>query len=45
MRSLFQDGASDVRLATAEDGYWSLAIADGANRSIRTGKMVKLESV
>ncbi len=45
MRSLFQQEALDHRLATAEDGYWSVAIAAGANQSIRGGKVVKLAKI
>lgn len=45
MKSLFQDSKESSQQATAEDGYWSVAIADGANRSIRSGKQVKLESI
>lgn len=45
MRSLFEPNAGDVCRATAEDGYWSVAIAAGANESIARGAEVILPRI
>lgn len=37
MLALFEDEAADISKATAEDGYWSAALAACANDSIQTG--------
>ena len=42
MRSIFEPDESGSAQATAEDGFWSVAIASGANESLGTGCEVKL---
>lgn len=45
MSSIFDGGNDDLQFATAEDGYWSLAVAECGNKSIDTGKTVSVPAI
>lgn len=44
-RALFGEVPDDIANATAEAAYWSVALADSANRSIRSGRQVIVPSL